>query len=206
MQDYAAGCSLVQLLRLQELLKSEVRRQGWSMDHLEATLSVVQAHSSRPLQGTPQPTTAATAAATETPAGTGIAASDAAVAEMIAKEREAEDAALEGVQEGPHPEAAPAKGAQDAAAMRSQERHMDMSRGVPVLLVHVRGRLGMSVSFDLVSGALCLHAGESNLPGQSFCTVSCPTVQYRVFHSVSFQYGVPFNAGFSLFPRHYIQQ
>jgi hypothetical protein len=66
---------------------------------------------------------------------------------------------------------ADSKGACDAAARRRQERERDVSRGVPVLLLHVRGKLGLSVSFDLISGALCMHPGESDLPGQSFCTV-----------------------------------
>lgn len=150
-QDYAAGCSLVQLLRLQGFLQSEVQQQGWSMEHLEASMHVVHTHSSEPLE----------AAATDSDTTGNSGACRAAQTEQPTLRAEA---------------GKDSKGAQDAAERRSQERERDVSRGVPVLVLRVRGQLGMSVSFDLVSGALCIHPGESNLPGQSFCTVRYPFV------------------------------
>lgn len=141
-QDYAAGCSLAQLVRLQHLLHSEVQKQGWSMEHLEASMHVAHAHSSEPLHSS-----AAAASASANPADSG---------KDVGREPSG------------------GKGAHDAAQLRSMEWGRDTSRGVPVLLLHVRGQLGMTLSFDLVTGALCMHSGESQLPGQSFCTVRCP--------------------------------
>ena len=138
-QDYAAGCSLVQLVRLQGLLQSEVQKQGWNMEHLEASMHVVHAHSSEVLQ--------------------------CSGAESYKNHETQPNLTAEGTA------GRGSKGAMHAADLRSMERQRDASRGVPVLVVHVRGRQGMSVSFDLVSGALCMHPGESDLPGQTFCTV-----------------------------------
>jgi hypothetical protein len=141
----------VQLLRLQELLQAAVLKQGWSMEHLEASMHVLHAHSAQPLRS------AAAAASTRDGAATGRSGAREAAQQS--------GRVLEGVQGK--------KGALDAADIRSKMRDRDASRGVPVLLLHVRGKLGMSVSFDLVSGTLCLHPGESDLPAQSFCSVRC---------------------------------
>lgn len=47
-------------------------------------------------------------------------------------------------------------------------------RAVPLLVVRVRGHTAVSVALDLISGAVCLHAGDSSLQGQVFVTVRRP--------------------------------
>jgi len=181
LQDLASACALMQLVMLRKLLDENFVEEGWTSKDLEAAMRVTLAQSAASLQGA---SAGAAPQAAVGPAGDGVAGLRAAVGRASVRYAPAElDRGGDDVvsPQPPHTDAQPGPAEEPRSAGLPAHRPFASAAGpadaaharrpVPLLLVDVRGRLAVAVGLDLISGAVCLHAGEFSEYGRTFTTV-----------------------------------